>query len=278
MPDVGRCAKPAWPDFAGRAGVSIPTGGYVNRLPRGSTMGPLWRNPSWSRFSSVSSAAASRTIDDLPAPRRLPLVGHAHHLARGSRLHSILERWARRYGPIVRVDLGPRRLVCISDVEEINALLRDRPEGFRRWTDQQTVFEEMGINSVFTAEGEDWKRQRRLVVTALNTNHLHRYFGLVRTSTERLHRRLTEASQHGQPFDITDESCLSLRLRDDWTPALCRGGAARVDAIEDSRSAADRGHERHHLQHAHPGRYTPGTASAPRPSRPCQRLRPTAMA
>ena len=105
----------------------------------------------------------------------------------------------------MRVDIGPRRLVCISDEDEINTMLRDRPEGFRRWSDQQSVFQEMGINSVFTAEGEDWKRQRRLVVTALNTNHLHRYFDVVRTSTERLHRRLAEATQHGQPFDIAHE-------------------------------------------------------------------------
>ncbi len=60
----------------------------------------------------------------------------------------------------------------------------------------------MGIPGVFAAEGEDWQRQRRLAVTALNSNHLRRYFDVVRTATERLQRRLTDAARDGRPFDI----------------------------------------------------------------------------
>jgi cytochrome P450 len=150
----------------------------------------------------MGSSAATHSIAGLPGPGRLPVLGNAHQLIRGSRLHLTMEEWARRYGPIFRVDIGPRRLVGISDTQAINALLRDRPEGIRRWSDQQTVFQEMGINGVFTAEGEDWKRQRRLVVTALNTNHLHRHFDVVRTSTERLHRRLKQTSSGGRVLDI----------------------------------------------------------------------------
>ena len=58
---------------------------------------------------------------------------------------------------------------------------------------------------VFIAEGEEWKRQRRLVITALNTNHLHRYFDVIRTATERLHRRLGDAAADGRVLQITDE-------------------------------------------------------------------------
>ncbi|HEV3322434.1 MAG TPA: cytochrome P450 [Solirubrobacteraceae bacterium] len=58
---------------------------------------------------------------------------------------------------------------------------------------------------MFTAEGEQWKHQRRLVITALNTNHLHRYYEVIRTSTERLHRRLSEAAQEGRVLEIGQE-------------------------------------------------------------------------
>jgi cytochrome P450 len=133
------------------------------------------------------------------------LLGNAHQLARPSRIHAVCERWARRYGPIIRVDIGRRRIIGISDGDAVNMILRDRPEGFRRWSEQEVIFDEMGMSGVFTAEGEQWKRQRRLVITALNTNHLHRYYGAIRTSTERLHRRLAEAARTGRVLEIKHE-------------------------------------------------------------------------
>ena len=152
----------------------------------------------------------TRMIADLPGPPRLPLLGNAHQLARTSRLHLTAEGWARRYGPIVRVSIGKRRIVGISDASEIHRILRERPDGYRRWSEQEIVVREMGSEGllppgVFVAEGETWKRQRRLVITALNTNHLNRYFDVVRTTTERLYRRLTDAARSGRVLDISDE-------------------------------------------------------------------------
>jgi cytochrome P450 len=152
----------------------------------------------------------TRTIADLPGPSRLPLLGNAHQLARTSRLHLTAEGWARRYGPIIRVNIGRRRIIGISDADEIHRILRERPDGYRRWSEQEIVIREMGPGEmlppgVFIAEGETWRRQRRLVITALNTNHLHRYFDVVRTTTERLHRRLTDAARAGRVLEISDE-------------------------------------------------------------------------
>jgi cytochrome P450 len=146
-----------------------------------------------------------RQISDLPSPPRLPLLGNAHQLVRSSRVHLKAEEWSRRYGPIVRVDIGRRRIVGISDPEAINEILRERPEGFRRWREQEAVSREMGPTGVVVAEGDEWRRQRRLVVRALNTNHLHSYFDVVRTATERLHRRLSGAARAGAPLQITRE-------------------------------------------------------------------------
>ena len=148
---------------------------------------------------------AARSIAELPGPRRLPLLGNAHQLFPPSRVHLKAESWANRYGPIVRVNLGLRPIVGISSHEAINEILRDRPGGYRRWLEQRAVIEEMGPPGLFIVEGDDWKRQRRLVVTALNTNHIHRYFEVVRLSTERLHRRLLDAARQDRTLDICDE-------------------------------------------------------------------------
>jgi cytochrome P450 len=122
-----------------------------------------------------------------------------------SKMHSISERWCGRYGRIFRFDLGPRRVVAIGDVEAINTIMRERPDGFRRWHQLEEDARETGFAGVFVAEGEEWRRQRRLVVTALNSNHLQRYFHVVRTATERLHRRLAERAHGGRAFDIGSE-------------------------------------------------------------------------
>jgi cytochrome P450 len=145
---------------------------------------------------------STRSIADLPGPRRLPLVGNMHSLRRPDRFVFKVEEWARRYGPVFRFDLGPRRNVVLGDPADINAVMRDRPEGFTRGGDLETVFREAGTAGVFSAEGDDWRRARRLVVTALNSNHLQRYFGVVRTAGERLQARLERDARGGEPLEI----------------------------------------------------------------------------
>jgi hypothetical protein len=75
----------------------------------------------------MSTLTATRTLRDLPGPRRLPLLGNAHQL-RTARFHLILEGWADRYGPIYRMDTGRTPIVVISDREVANTCLRQRPD------------------------------------------------------------------------------------------------------------------------------------------------------
>ncbi len=94
-----------------------------------------------------------RSIRELPGPRGLPLIGNAHRV-RTAQFHAIAEGWCERYGPIFRFDLGPRRIVAIADAEEINTVLRERPDGYRRWREIESVAEELaGSVGVFHVEG-----------------------------------------------------------------------------------------------------------------------------
>lgn len=151
----------------------------------------------------ASATEGTREITDLPGPRRLPLLGNAHSLRRPDRFVFKLEEWCRRYGPIFRFDLGPRRTVVLGDPADINVVLRDRPDVFRRGVNMEIVFREMGATGVFSAEGDEWRRARRLVVTALNSNHLQRYFHVVRTAGERLQARLEREARSGGSLDIS---------------------------------------------------------------------------
>ena len=142
-----------------------------------------------------------RSIADLPGPRRLPVLGNAHQI-RTTRLHVILENWARRHGPVFRFDLGPNPVVVFGDPAPIAAMLRARPDTFRRWTVMGEVIGEMGIEGPLNAEGDAWRRQRRLSVTALNTDHLHRFYDVIARSAERLHGRLGAMADGGDGLNI----------------------------------------------------------------------------
>ncbi len=164
--------------------------------------------------------AATREISDLPGPGGLPLIGNAHRV-RPQSMHRVAERWCERHGPMFRIDIGPRRVVVLGDSETINALLRDRPDGYRRWSEIESTAREMwGTVGVFAAEGDDWRRARRLAVTALNSNHLQRYFEIIGTCTRRLHGRLAERARDGRPFDVGE---LLSRFTVDVTSALAFG-------------------------------------------------------
>jgi len=182
---------------------------------------------------------SKRTIADLPGPRGLPLLGNLHQV-RASRLHLTQEEWCQRYGPIFRYDLGRERFVCIAELDAINDVLRNRPHGFKRGGEVQRRFEEFGFQGLFSEEGDIWKGQRRLVVTALNSNKLQRYFGVLRTANERLHRRFADAARREEVLDIDAEL---MRYTVDITTVLAFG--QDLNTIEHGNGELQR-----HIQHA----------------------------
>ncbi len=134
----------------------------------------------------------------------MPLLGSLHRTWRIGSAHLVVEDWADRYGPIYKFRVGRRLMVVLSDRDEINRVLRERPDGYRRWRELERSFDEIGFPGVFSVEGEAWRRQRRLAVTALNANNLHRNFHAIHTAAERLRHRLAEAARDGRSIDITD--------------------------------------------------------------------------
>ncbi|MGE0483595.1 MAG: cytochrome P450 [Gammaproteobacteria bacterium] len=147
----------------------------------------------------TTAAANVRSIAQLPGPRRAPLVGNLHQMDL-PRLHQQLERWADQYGPIYRIALGRRQRVCISDLDTINHMLRERPETFRRTRHIENIMAEMGFNGVFSRDGEAWQRQRKVVAHALNPAHLAQFYPAMRETTERLRRRWV--GTHGAAVDL----------------------------------------------------------------------------
>jgi cytochrome P450 len=172
------------------------------------------------------AASATRTPAALPGPPGVPYFGNVLQL-RPSRMHLQLEDWARRYGTPYRLRLIGRDMIVVADAPTIVEALRARPWTFRRARPVQSVFREMGIAGVFSAEGETWERQRRLVMRAFDPAHLKRYFPSLVTVTERLRRRWEKAAAAGDVLDIQAEL---MRYTVDVTAGLAFG--ADINTID----------------------------------------------
>lgn len=143
----------------------------------------------------------TRKLADLPGPRKLPLFGNTHQID-SARFHVTLENWAREFGPLYKIYLGSRPLVVLSDNAVIAHLLRDRPHGLRRSSRMSSMIEESVARGLFTAEGEEWRTQRRLVMRALAPEVVHHFFPTLVTLTERLLRRWRGEIAKGRPVDV----------------------------------------------------------------------------
>jgi cytochrome P450 len=147
-----------------------------------------------------------RRIADLPGPRGLPLLGNAAQIW-PRRAHIDFENWARRYGAFYRARLGPLTLLVVSDPAAIQAMLRDRPEGFRRPSHVERIAREMGTDiGLFLAENAEWRRMRTMVTAGFSARQLRAYFPSLRRVALRLRDRWARAAAAGAAIDLNADA------------------------------------------------------------------------
>jgi cytochrome P450/nitrite reductase/ring-hydroxylating ferredoxin subunit len=154
--------------------------------------------------AAPAAATARRTLDDLPGPRPLPLIGSAHKV-QVEHLHEILEAWAREYGTLYRVRFGSRWVVVSSDPDINERVLRARPEDFQRDPKIAPLYKEIGMTGVFSAEGAEWRPQRQLAMAALATRNLRAFYPVLRRIAERFRRRWERAADDGRTLIVEEE-------------------------------------------------------------------------
>jgi cytochrome P450 len=165
-------------------------------------------------------------IADLPGPPGLPLLGNMLQIDT-KRLHLIVERWSRQYGERFRFRIGRREFMVLANPETIAAVLRDRPDGFNRGKRLGEIADDMGFNGVFSANGEDWRRQRPMVMASFDPGHIKRYFPALVKVTERFKRRWQRAAAAGESIDLQGDL---MRYTVDVTSGLAFG--ADINTLE----------------------------------------------
>jgi cytochrome P450 len=145
--------------------------------------------------------AATRQIADVAGPRGWPLLGNMPQIEVPS-MHAQLEAWAAKYGSIYRLKLSFRDALVVSRPDLVAAILRDRPDGWRRLGTMQSVIREIGVDGLFSAEGDNWRRQRRLIMAAFDPGHLRQYFPSLQRVTQRLKVGLDAAARQQESIDL----------------------------------------------------------------------------
>jgi cytochrome P450 len=146
-----------------------------------------------------------RHLNNLPGPRPWPLAGNLPQM-RPLRIHQDVEAWSRQYGPLFRISFGRTPILVVAGHELVNAVLRDRPEGFRRPSITAIVSDEMGGRpGVFLAEGAAWRDQRRMVMAALAPHAVKAYFPSLQSVVLRLQRRWQQAARDGSMIDLAED-------------------------------------------------------------------------
>ncbi|AGW91687.1 hypothetical protein N234_16785 [Ralstonia pickettii DTP0602] len=167
----------------------------------------------------AATGAPARSLSQLPGPRGLPWLGNVLQLHK-AQLHVDLERWSEAFGPIYRIHLMRRPVVVVAHGEWIDRILHDRPETFRRARAIEALSREIGSVGVFSAEGADWRRQRRPVAQALDARHLRDFFPTLAIVTLRLKRRWEKAAASKRPVDVQQDL---MRYTVDVTTSLAFG-------------------------------------------------------
>jgi len=159
------------------------------------------------------------SLQSLAGPRGIPIFGNARQII-PEKMHQQLEEWSQIFGDRYKIVLGSRQVLVCSNPDDIAALLKDRPNRFRRTTRLEMVAKELQMAGLFAANGEDWRRQRTLVMQAFNPIHVKSYFPSLQTVAQRFQKRLARQADAGIAFEMEPDL---MRYTVDVTAGLAFG-------------------------------------------------------
>ncbi|KAL3537134.1 hypothetical protein ACH5RR_000500 [Cinchona calisaya] len=163
-----------------------------------------------------------------PGPTKFPLVGNLHNLVVGGGLpHHVLAGLAKKYGPIMHVQLGEISTVVVSSAKMAKEILvthhpcfANRPENLATriiWYEQ----EDMG----FSPYGEYWKQMRKICLMELLSLKSVRSFRFIRQDEiSKLVESIIQSSSSaaGVPVNLTE------KLFDYTSSVVCRAAFGRI--------------------------------------------------
>lgn len=129
-----------------------------------------------------------RTWKRVPGSR--PIVGHLPLTGGPKTMFLTVEKWCDEYGKetgCVEFNLAKKRIVAVCREDRLDEILKYRlPGKIERHRDLMESGNSLGVKGLFTAAGETWKYERKLVSPALNHSHVTDYIKVFDACSKRL--------------------------------------------------------------------------------------------
>lgn len=143
-------------------------------------------------MNSPAAQAKPLTLKDLPSP--------AEHWLKGSigrfdpeQLHNFLYQHSLELGSIFKIHLMKKPMVVLTEPKVIQKILKQRPDTYRRASQMESVFKDMGVHGIFSAEREQWQRYRKLMNPAFRSGQIKQFYQTLNSITQRLCDSVAEA-------------------------------------------------------------------------------------
>ncbi len=170
------------------------------------------------------------TIKSLPTPKGHMLLGHLPQFQTPNK-HQVLERWVEECGELFRINFVGKELLVSANAAVNSKILKERPDTFKRLSKMNEILVEMGIDGVFNAEGDSWRRHRKPVAEALNAQKIKGFHHVLVNKTQSLLQKFEEYATTKKVVDIRkDFMCFTI----DITTAIAFG--YEIDTIHTNES------------------------------------------
>lgn len=122
-----------------------------------------------------------------------------------NRAHEIFEGLAARYGKMFVVQFAGQPMVVVADAKPLNFILCKRPELFGPYRKNSGILQAIRSDGIETADDNDWRLQRELIATSMESSYLAEYFETVKEVTEALRQRWLGYGEHLSESDFEAE-------------------------------------------------------------------------
>jgi cytochrome P450 len=135
------------------------------------------------------------------APQKLPLVGHMAALLAGAPW-DVTERWLRRAGPTLRMEIPGTSYLVTADPELIRHILVSAADNYVKDMRSMGAFLDLLGHGLLTSAGELWKRQRATLARAFRIDALRNVADVSLRAADRLGQVFDAHARTGQVVDL----------------------------------------------------------------------------
>nr|WOF00835.1 flavonoid hydroxylase 3 [Dracocephalum moldavica] len=143
--------------------------------------------------------------NEIPGPKKLPVIGNLHLLAGGSLPHRVFRDLAAKYGPLMRLQLGQIPFLIVSSVEVAKQVVRSHDVVFaNRIPMLAAITISYNYHDIVVAPyGEHWRQLRRICTLELLSSRRVKSFRAIREEENSKLAHLI-ASNAGLPANVSE--------------------------------------------------------------------------